>query len=365
MAFSLSCLETLPTYDIYVPFCDNNEIKNRRHPAIGDYFVYYGGFHNHTAVSDGIGTPDEAYRYAKCVAGLDFFGISDHGERQTAETFGAIKAVADSYNADSIFATFWGFEWTSPNYGHVTVVNTDGFTSSNDPQAQTFQLLCSWLSTGNGFAILNHPGFYDSYGTEFDHFKNPVCGKIVGMELWNKTEGFPYFYYTNGYDTADNGKGFYDEALNHGWRIGAAGGFDDHNGTWGTAQNFRVAVLAKNLTRKDILEAMIARRFFSTEDTDLALSFTINGLEMGSTVSGAGGGPSSSLEIRASDGGDELFTEVILFDRNHGKRRVWRPNQSSFNITDTLTTAGGDYYYVKVSQEDGAEAVSSPIWVSD
>jgi hypothetical protein len=363
MSFSLSCLETLPTVDIYVPFCDNTELKGRHHPAIGDYTVYYGGFHNHTSISDGVGTPEEAYRYGKCVAGLDFMGISDHGELQTAETYSSIKAVADSYNADSIFVTFWGFEWTSStNYGHLTVVNAEDFTSTSNPQTQTFQQLCLWLSARNCFAILNHPGFYNGSGTEFEHFQGPVCGKIVGMELWNKTAGFPYFYYNDGYDTADSGKGFYDEALSRGWKIGAAGGFDDHNATWGTAQSFRVAVLAKNLTRQDILEAMTARRFFSTEIKSIALSFTVAGEEMGSTVPSAASAP---MRIQASDGDNGIFTEVVLFDKNHDTRRTWHPGTAAVDISDTLMIAAGDYYYVKVTEQNTGEAISSPIWVSN
>jgi hypothetical protein len=362
MALSIHCLETLPTGDFYEPPCDNAVLKNRPHPAIGNYNVYYGSFHNHSALSDGTGTPEEAYRYAKCVAGLDFFGLSDHDASQTSESFSAAKSMAASYNADSIFATFWGFEWTSGNYGHATVINTEDFISAANPQTQTFQQLCSWLLTQNGFAILNHPGAVDANGTEFDHFQDPVCRKIVGMELWNKNLGFSYFFYTDGYDSNDNFKGYYDEALTRGWKIGAAGGFDDHNATWGTAHNYRVAVLAKNLTRQDIFEAMVARRFFSTLDKNIALSFTINDQEMGSTITCD---TTTRIKILASDDDNEFFSEAILFDRNHTMRRIWNLKETSVTIEDTLNIARGDYYYLKITQQDGDEAISSPIWVSD
>ena len=57
------------------PECDDSTFANRPHPAIGEYNVYYGGFHNHyhiTDLSDAFGEPEQAYRYARCVAGLDF-----------------------------------------------------------------------------------------------------------------------------------------------------------------------------------------------------------------------------------------------------------------------------------------------------
>jgi hypothetical protein len=41
------------------------------------YNIYFGYLHAHTGVSDGSGTPREAYAQAK-IAGLDFFGLSDH-----------------------------------------------------------------------------------------------------------------------------------------------------------------------------------------------------------------------------------------------------------------------------------------------
>jgi hypothetical protein len=47
-------------------------------PSIGGYNVYYGMLHSHTSISDGSGTPSEAYEYARFTAELDFFGIADH-----------------------------------------------------------------------------------------------------------------------------------------------------------------------------------------------------------------------------------------------------------------------------------------------
>ena len=182
------------------------------------------------------------------------------------------------------------------------------------------------------------------------------------MELWNRNDPFSFYYYSNeGFDTNDNHKVLFDEALTRGWKIGAAGGSDTHFANWGTANDFRVAILAKKLLREDLFAAMKARRFFSTLDKNIALSFAINGNEMGSTVANG----NSTLEIQISDGDWEYCSEVVLFDKNHDIRRSWKPNKSLVAITDTLNIAGGDYYYVKITQEDGDEAISSPIWVSD
>jgi hypothetical protein len=57
-------------------------------------------------------------------------------------------------------------------------------------------------------------------------------------------------------------KGTLIEAITRGWKIGAAGAGDNHSGTWGTAYPARLAILANNLTRTDLLAAMQARDFF-------------------------------------------------------------------------------------------------------
>ncbi len=333
----------------------------KKHQSINNYFVYYGSFHNHSNISDGTGTPEEAYLYAQNDADLDFFGLSDHDRNYNDSSWDLVKQAADQYNSDGVFATFWGFEWSNGSMGHVTVVNSDTFCMSIQPETANFRQLDSWIDRRNCFAILNHPGRQDGNGVEFDHFKNLISEKIVGMELWNKSDGFSDYYYNDGYDSNDNGKGFYDEALTHHLKIGAAGGFDNHSATWGTSADFRTAILAISLTREHLFSAMKARRFYSTLDKNIALSFTIKGQEMGSTVSPG----TTTLQVRASDGDGEAFSEVILFDRNHTVRRIWQPGRVTVDISDTLHNDNGDYYYVKVRQIDGDEAISSPIWVSD
>jgi hypothetical protein len=363
MALSSGCDPFVQPDDI--PQCADSVLKSRPHPVIGGYTVYYGGFHNHCGFSrDAWGSPGYAYAYARCVAELDFFSLSDHDYDLDDEKWRIIKEAADSFNVDSAFTAFWGFEWTDNlTYGHLTVVGTDDVAHADQ---KPFQQFLSWLSERNCFAIFNHPGSDESpVAKEFDNFAGPVCEKIVGMELWNKRQAFSRYYYNDGCFPYDSSKGFYDEALSRGWKIGAAGGFDDHGGTWGTAVDYRLAVLAKRLTRQDIFDAMKSRRFYSTLDKNIALSFTIAGQEMGSTIRGGGVSQYAPAQIRAFDLDNEVFTEVVLFDKNHQKRRTWHPNAETVDINDTLIVASGDYYYVKITQQDGGEAISSPVWVSD
>ncbi|MFT3753263.1 MAG: fibronectin type III domain-containing protein [Paludibacter sp.] len=332
---------------------------NATSPSIGGYTVYYGHLHNHTIYSDGGGTPAQAYSYAKNKAKLDFFGISDHDTYLDSLKWSDTKAQADIYNQDGVFSTFMGFEWSYfAGYGHVTVIGTPDYTTY--VVTNTFDKLKTWLSNRTGIAFFNHPGREDTNNVEFNHFNGTPSNKFVGIELWNKTEGFSSFYYNDGYAANDNSKSYYDEALNSGWKIGASGSGDDHNATWGTAEDSRMAILANNLTRADLWEAMLARRFYSTMDKNLALSFKINNQEMGSTVASG----TYTFQIEASDSDGEIFTNIKLYNKAHNVVQEWTPNSAIVNISSTFTTSNSDYYYVKVTEEDGGEAISSPIWIA-
>jgi hypothetical protein len=361
VAPSFNCINTLETIDSNFDSTIDTAYIHRTHPMAGNYYVYFGSFHNHSGIYGGVGTQEEAFRYARRTAKLDFFGLSDHDAGLDSFSWKNVKSIADESNDDGVFAAFWGFEWTSDIYGHITIINSEDYCVTSYAETGTFAQLCTWLNRRNCAAFFNHPTGVNSLGTEFDHFNGTVCEKIVGMELWNKSVPFSVYYYNEGYDSNDNHKGAFDEAITRGWKVGAAGGSDNHEATWGTANDFRLAILAKNLTRTDLFAALQARRFYSTLDKNLALSFSISNSEMGSTVNSG----NSTLEIRASDGDFEKFSEVVLFDKNHNIRRSWNPNTAIVDISDTLNISPGDYFYVKVKQEDENEAISSPIWCAN
>lgn len=253
--------------------------------------------------------------------------------------------------------TFWGFEWSSWTYGHIAVVNTDDYCTYTDPAANTFSKLGSWLAGREGIAFLNHPGRENKDG-EFDHFTTTPNNRFVGMELWNGSDPFSVYYYNDGYFADDGNKGYYDEANIRGWKIGAAGSEDNHGETWGTWKDYRLAVLAPEKTRAAIYDALKERRFYSTLDKNLVLSFEVNDAQMGSVISPG----TYDATITAGDGNSEIFTQIILY-KNGSALYTWTPNSTNPQIAQQLETASGDYYYVKVTQADGNEAISSPVYI--
>lgn len=327
--------------------------------CIGGYKVFYGTLHNHSNVIEGLCTPSECYFYAKNYGRLDFFGIADHDFGIDPLKWKAIKEAAEKFNQDGIFTTFWGFEWSS-DVGHVAVINAPDYCSCRIKPTDTFKGLLNWLSTRECVSFFNHPGREDSAGIEFDHFTGVPSEKFVGMELWNGRNDFSRYYYNDGYYPDDGSKSFYAEAIDRGWKIGASGSEDNHRCDFGNYTKKRLAILADTLTRPALYEALKARRFFSSLDKNLALSFKINGEEMGSIIT-SGLFP---VQILASDPTDETFTMVQIY-KNGSLFKIWHTIEDEINIKDILKTSDGDSFYVKVTQEDGDQAISSPIFIKD
>ena len=87
------------------------------------YNVYWGDVHGHTALSDGKGSLDDYFTYARDAAGLDFVIVSDHDFgngppwRMSRENWRLTQDKADQYTVDGEFVAIAGYEWTSqPKY---------------------------------------------------------------------------------------------------------------------------------------------------------------------------------------------------------------------------------------------------------
>lgn len=325
--------------------------------SIGNYNVYFGTLHNHSNVSDGMGTPREAYHYAYDSGELDFFSLADHDLMMDSLEWETVKAAANKYNKDGVFTTFFGFEWSS-DVGHVAVINAEEYCSCKQKPEDTFSGLLNWINKTECVAFFNHPGREDVFDNEFNHFLDMPSEKFVGIELWNGWSGFSRYYYNDGYFPDDNRISFYDEANCRGWKLGAAGSEDNHSGNHGTFTNKRLAILADTLTRSALYEALKSRRFYSTLDKTLALSFKVDGNEMGSVIkSGV-----YKFQVDASDREYENFTQVQIY-KNGMLLKEWQIRKKDVAIIETFKTSIGDYFYTKVTQEDGNEAISSPVFI--
>lgn len=327
---------------------------------IDNFNVYYGTLHNHSSFSaDAIGNPEYAYTFARDSSKLDFFALTEHCIYLTQTEWLLEKQYADAQNRDSTFTALCGFEWTHSKFGHMIILNTSNFTTSTDSASNTFAEISRWISANNGISFFNHPGRQNTTGEEFSHFTDTPNTNIVGMELWNRTAGFATYYYNNGYYPTDNTLSFYDEANIRRWKIGASGSEDNHSATWGKASHFRLAILAKANTKSNILDAMRKRHFYSTLDKNIVLSFKLNNAQMGDSVKAG----MLHLTIESFDTDNEYFNKVTL-KKNGTIFKSWNVNTQHPAIHDSIWCSTGEYLYAVVTQTDGNEAISSPIYIA-
>jgi hypothetical protein len=122
----------------------------------------------------------------------------------------------------------------------------------------------------------------------------------------------------------------------------------------------KMAVLAGELTRNVIWDALKSRRFYATQDKNMEVSFKIQGQEMGSVLYPG----SYTGEIRLHDANGELFSSVDLI-RNGIIDQTFQVSSTAPLISFACDAGNSDYFYIRVYQEDGDQAISSPIFFED
>jgi uncharacterized repeat protein (TIGR01451 family) len=303
--------------------------------------IYFGDIHSHSLLSDGSGTPAQAYTTARAV-GLDFFALSDHGFMLTQAEW---QQLLDAANAATtpFFVGLRGFEYTHLN-GHINVFNTDTYVHRDDPNYNTLAEFYAWLvGQSNAIAQFNHPLVSQSHDWNFNDFAyHPAADhKLVLQELSNPTQ---YFL-----------------SLNKGWHLGSVGNSDAHSGNWGVR---RMGIVAPTLTRAAVLDALRNRRTFfaSPSDLNLAVVMRANGTWMGSAIPNTG---SVNFVIHAYDPDPTGRSLRLKLYRNG--TLVASTSLSSRNLytwTPSVPAVLGSYYYVEVYHDHWLyPAYSSPIWV--
>lgn len=91
---------------------------------ISEPMLVWGDIHTHSQMSDGTGTPEQSYYYARQVACLDFNALTDHGEIMTFLPISVdlIETATDNAYKEGEFVTFHGIEWTNVPTGHFTCI---------------------------------------------------------------------------------------------------------------------------------------------------------------------------------------------------------------------------------------------------
>lgn len=328
------------------------------------YNFYYGIPHAHTSYSDGEGTPIVAIEKAKD-NGLDFMFVTDHsgsinrsiyysdekiilnGEKNSKWKMVNIQVEEMNKKYDDFLALV-GFETNSGVWGHVNIINSSKVIRKRvRKRLNTFY---QWICSENNIVMsINHPGRKSSniiFDSEFDEFINLI-------EVGNGSPPRKYQRYEEEYYNV----------LDAGWHVGAINGQDNHRANWGEVDNLTV-IIAENLKKDSIMEALKARRVYSTETRSLRLSVTGNGYWMGSSIH-LEFGEELNLNILAED--DKVPIEKIQIISNNGMvleaKEFQCSKRAEWNIS-FLPKEENSWYIVKVIQCGNKFGISSPIFAN-
>jgi hypothetical protein len=163
---------------------------------------------------------------------------------------------------------------------------------------------------------------------------------------------------------------YIQEPLRWGYRLGIIAGGDTHDSRPGNPApepfglefaDGLTAVFAASLTREAIWDALWQRRTYGTTGARILLRFAVNGVDMGGEAPRC---EPSTIKIEATGTTPIRLIELI---RNSQVFHRWQECGESIHLEYLDRNPPPDldlYYYVRLTQEDGQMAWSSPVWVA-
>lgn len=300
--------------------------------------VYFSDLHSHTGYSDGHLLPVVAHDYARDIAKLDVFSLTDHLEHVDDTEWLDMREAAFKANEDGRFVAIPGLEWTK-KIGHANIF---------DPKTRRWPAdLAGFYKAAVAAGVtckFNHPGTGEKVFNGMAY--SEVGDKAMQlMEVRRPSEEQAYI-----------------RALKLGWHIAPDGSDDTHRPNWGKSLAWS-GLLMPGLSKRNVLHALANRHCYATRDRNCILSFRVNGATMGDILEHPVKNVSAAIAVSDPDAEDliariELFEDgvVIQTDEPKSRRRIWK---TSFN-----PKPGAHFYFVRITQADENMLWSAPVWLT-
>ncbi len=338
--------------------------------------IYRGDMHRHTDISQDFkydGSLIEVYRYAMDVTAFDYMVPTDHQLGYDQEfTWWQDEKLTDLFNVPGSFVPMFGYErsLTFPN-GHRNVIfskrGTRPLPIPNDErrgEVYTGANLYPYLKQNNGISMPHSSG--TSQGTDWfdnDPDVEPLMEIFQGYRASYEYMGAPLAASPQKLREQRSGFnpiGYYWDALAKGYKIGVQAS-SDH---WSTHISYAM-IVAEEHTRESMFSAMKQRHAYAATD-NIILDFQIetdNGKRyiMGDIIDT---NPQSSPRLIIKALGADRIKQLVIV-KNQEIIYTRHPNADSVTLryTDNEFEPGKNYYYVRVLQNNGMVAWSSPIWL--
>jgi hypothetical protein len=336
------------------------------------YRIFRGDMHRHTDISTDFkydGSLFEVYRYGLDAAAFDYIAPTDHQTGFDQEySWWQNQKYVDLFHVPPSFIPLFAYERSLrfPN-GHRNVVwARRGFRTLPIPPEEASgktgarKLFENLRQTGG--ISMPHTSATDQ-GTDWrdnDPDVEPLMEIFQGYRASYEYEGAPRAATSLNQHAQKSGwqpSGFWWNALAKGYKLGVQAS-SDH---WSTHISY-ACLLVEGASRENLLAAIRKRHAYAATD-NIILDFKIRaaGKEyiMGDALETA-----AAPELAVLAGGTNTIKQIdIIRDKQFIYANRPQSQKAEFRFTDTNKGPGESWYYVRVLQEDGQMAWSSPIWV--
>ncbi len=361
----------------------------------GELKVFFGYLHSHTSYSDGEGTPREAWVQARDQGNLDFLELSPHNHSSAGKIAtqpalyngdgdDALINIAASLTVDGEFIALYGQEYSSISKGnHVNVI--DAPTVISVANGSYDRLVDEYLpnhpdSFGNPpLLVLNHPDSgprsreygRDDFGGDAEWVAAidplaPIINLINGPSQGSGTAAVPR--------PEEGSLRFF---LAKGFHLAPSVDQDNHRRTWGTIHDGRTAVVASELTKRAVLEALRARHAYATTDRNLRAICRVQDGLCGDVLDAPPVDSELSIAIDFADDDEpgatyqvEVYSAVIggeRLDFDDPDEVILFEGDGTLEIPNMRYHGGREYYFFRVTQfaaEDDDSTDSDRAWLA-
>ncbi len=336
------------------------------------YKIYRGDTHRHTDISldgSGDGSLYDAFRYMMDAAAMDFFLVTDHkGSNDTEYSWWRTEKAEDMFHVPGRFVTLFGYErsLSYPN-GHRNIILPERGhrpipITQEERDSSTGPFLYDVLRKQNGIATSHTP--HTTMGTDWrdnDPEMEPIVEIFQGARTSAEHEGAPLASSAARTDLwAGNyrPKGFVWLAWEKGYKLGVQAGSDHVS----THTSYAMA-LAEDYTRQGLVDAMRKRHTYAAT-SNIILDYRMQ-TDEGEWIQGDELAATAIPTVTAAIRGTSNIKEVaVVRDNRYVHTREGDGERMEFDFREQSLDAGEHYYYIRVEQEDGNVAWSSPIWVT-
>ena len=345
--------------------------------------IYWGDLHSHTKFSwDGVG--NGSFDYARYVSGLDFYAMADHNIASVPDSIpkGLSNYNWDEYNAltdqkyvPGNFVTLHAYECSfGEPYGHHNVYFRGKSGALMNPQTCNLSQLWEALVPGQALAFPHHTGKFPvgiKWKPHDEIFRRNIeiySGHGLS-EAYNPDHPLSF---ENSVFTKQSKSAPASQTVQAAWleglHLSTIASSDEHNSHPGQPHYGIVAVMAPELTREAIFDALYSRRTYGTTGARIILDFSINGTAMGGETTCKG---TPQILIHAI--GTNTIKEIDLLrgtiNSCFSVIKRWTPLSKEAKVKfEDLNIKDDAIYYVRLMQSGKIRGLppmawSSPIWV--